>query len=288
MNILATTDGSPRSIQVLAHAAALQRATGGEFILLRVINPLTDLGKVFAPSVEAAVTELRETWRSGLQHVLTDVGLSNARVEVVALEHKERAHHAIARVARASGTEVIAMDSRGAGAVRHAIVGSVAMSVVGEWDGPTFLTGPKVEAPKQGSEPYHIMITDDGSPASESMFAAMAPLLDGTNVQCTLLNVYSPVASDRGEQVERTAAMERLKELRKLLPASIRVEVTVRVVSVAGGIDTAVIAAAQEFGADAIAMATHGHSARYHLFAGSTAMGVVGRSPVPVFLKRPD
>ncbi len=288
MNILATTDGSPHSIQVLTQVAALQAATGGEVVFVRVLNPLTDLGGVYAQSVAEATDEVRATWQKGLEEILADSGIANARPMVAVLAHKERAHKAIARVATEVGAEVVAMSSRGAGAIRHAIVGSVAMSVVGEWSGPTFLVGPRAAAPKDDGQPYHVLITDDGSPAAKTMVEAMAPLLDGTKTQATLINVYSPAVADRGEQVERADAMERLKAYRKLLPEDIEVEVAVRVIATAGGIDTSIIAAAEEFGCDAIAMATHGHSARYHLFAGSTAMGVVAKAPVPVFLKRPD
>ena len=56
------------------------------------------------------------------------------------------------------------------------------------------------------------------------------------------------------------------------------------VVPPGAGIDTAIIEAAKELGADAIASATHGHSARRHLIAGSTALGVARLAPVPVIL----
>lgn len=287
MNILATTDGSPHSLQVLGHVAALQSATGGHVTLTRILNPLTDLGGVYAPSVQAATEQVRATWLPGLEAVLADAGLSDASANVTVLVHKERAQHGIARAAQEVGAELIAMDSRGAGAIKHALVGSVAMSTIGEFEGPVLLSGPKAGPPKPRTAPYHILMTDDGSPAAKAIFEAMAPLLEGTETQVTLIHIYSPVATDRGEQVERKDAMERLKDYRKLLPSSIRVEVGVRVISVAGGVDTAILAAADEFGADAIAMATHGHSARYHLFAGSTAMSIVGKSPVPVILRRP-
>ena len=44
MKILVTTDGSPRSLTALPHAAALARATGSTVTLVRVLDQLMDLG----------------------------------------------------------------------------------------------------------------------------------------------------------------------------------------------------------------------------------------------------
>jgi nucleotide-binding universal stress UspA family protein len=46
----------------------------------------------------------------------------------------------------------------------------------------------------------------------------------------------------------------------------------------------AIVRAAQEYEASAIAMATHGHSVVRHLVAGSTALRVLRQSPLPVLM----
>ena len=61
-------------------------------------------------------------------------------------------------------------------------------------------------------------------------------------------------------------------------------EEVARVVPPGAGVEAAIAGAARELRADAIASATHGHSARRHLVAGSTALGVVKLAEVPVIL----
>ena len=65
----------------------------------------------------------------------------------------------------------------------------------------------------------------------------------------------------------------RLEALLERIPAGVETTVHVKAVQESANIAASVIDAAVELGADAIASATHGHSARRHLVAGSTALG---------------
>lgn len=78
--------------------------------------------------------------------------------------------------------------------------------------------------------------------------------------------------------------MAELRPLLERVPAGVEAAAVVRVVPPGAGIDTAIAGAAADLRADAIASATHGHSARRHLVAGSTALGVVKLAEVPVIL----
>jgi nucleotide-binding universal stress UspA family protein len=64
------------------------------------------------------------------------------------------------------------------------------------------------------------------------------------------------------------------------------VETLVREIPLGAGVDTTIIETAQELGAHAIAMSTHGHSAGRHVVMGSVAMLLLGRSPLPLLLAR--
>ena len=60
----------------------------------------------------------------------------------------------------------------------------------------------------------------------------------------------------------------------------------VREIPVGGGVDTAIMEVADEARCDAIAMSTHGASARHHVLMGSVAMSVLGRSHLPLIVVR--
>jgi nucleotide-binding universal stress UspA family protein len=61
-----------------------------------------------------------------------------------------------------------------------------------------------------------------------------------------------------------------------------------REIPIGGGIDTAIMEVAAEVGAHAIAMATHGTSARHNVLMGSVAMSILGRSRLPLIVARAE
>ena len=74
MKILVTTDGSPRSLTALPHAAALARATGSTLTLLRVLDQLMDLGDHFAVKLDDAVARATTEWEASLAAALQSAG----------------------------------------------------------------------------------------------------------------------------------------------------------------------------------------------------------------------
>lgn len=282
MKVLVTTDGSERSLSALPHAAAFARATGSPLTLMRALDPLLDLGDYFALKVEEAVTLATADWEARLAVVLQRAGVEGEPL-VVRKDDGEETWDAIIRAANARGVSLIAMDSRGAGAIRHALLGSVAMGLVGHTELPVMVSGPNIE-PVAGNDGYHIIATTDGSPASLAVARALGPLVGNAGVKVTLLRLCWPGTAERG--AEEIAAQ--MQTFRSHLPASARVTEDVREMAMVSGSAPAIIAVAQDLGAAAIAIATHGHSAAYHLFGGSTALGVVGQSPIPVILARSE
>ena len=280
MNVLVTTDGSERSLHALPHAAAFARATGSQITLLRVLDPLLDVGNQFALHVDEAVEKVSAAWQAELTSTLAGAGISGDAL-VARKVHGEDTWDTIIRVAGSLGASLIAMDTRGAGAVRHAILGSVAMGLVGHAELPIMVTGPSIQPPAADSS-YRIVATTDGSPASLAVVRALGPILETGAVDVTLLRLCWP-----GTASHSTAdCAAQLRAFRQGLPDSLRVMEDVREMALVNGAAPAIITVAQELGASAIAMATHGHSAAYHLFGGSTALGVVTQSPLPVVLTR--
>lgn len=284
MKILATTDGSPRSRAVIPHAASLTAAVDGELLLLRVLSPMLDCGDVHTPTLHEAVRIVAERWSEGLAATLTEVEATGRGV-VEVRRHGEEIHETILRVASDQGADLVAMSSRGSGLVRHAILGSVALNVLGKTPIPLFIAGERVTDPTRGGM-YHIVVTTDGSEDATRAVEAVVPLSMHESVQVTLLRVHETRSGDRGDVVEAAAAAEALGRLRERFPIPETIRTVVRHIVSLGGVDTAILDAACELGASAIAISTHGHSAKYHVFMGSTALGVLRQSTLPLLLVR--
>lgn len=281
MNILVTTDGSERSLCILPHAARLAAALGAQVHLARVLDPRADAAGVVAERLAAAVAAVRADWEADLRAALERAGIEGD-VHVIERRWGEDVPRAIHRAADDLGAALLAIHTRGAGAIRHAVLGSVAMGVVAAADLPVMTLAGCPPAPV-GAGPYHLLVTTDGSPDSRSVLPAIAPLLVPGRVRVTLAEVVVMRALET-EAEAKARALPALEALRPRIPAGVEVAYHLPVVPPGAGIDTAIIEAARDLAADAVACATHGHSARRHLVAGSTALGVVRLAPVPVIL----
>ena len=279
MNVLVTNDGSERSLEVLPHAGAFARAIGADLLLLRVLDPRSDCADELSTTLDEAVERTSAAWTADLAEALARHGVAGQPL-VVIRERAEDTWDTIGRAAAAHDAFLIAMATRGAGRLHHLLAGSVAMGLVGSTDLPVMVTGPKVEPPIT-SRRYHLLATTDGSPASMAVVRAVRPAVTA-GLDVTLLRLCWPGAADEA----RAECDENLARLRAELPESDRIAELVREVPLVDGVVDAIVAASTELGASAIAMATHGHGAAYHLFAGSVALSVVGKSPLPVILAR--
>lgn len=284
MKILATTDGSPRSEFVIPHAARLALAVDGELLLLRGLSPVLDCADVHVPTLHEAVRVVADRWSSELAAMLANVRPPGRGV-VEVRRHGEEIHDTILRFVSEQGVDVLAMSSRGSGLVRHAVLGSVALRVLGKTPIPMLVAGERVADPTRRGK-YHIVVTTDGSDDATHAIEAVSSLSERESVKVTLLRVHVPRVGDRGDAVEAKAAGEALDQLRERFPNPHNVNAVVRTIVRLGGVDTAILNIAEELGASAIALSTHGHSAKYHVFMGSTALGVLRQSALPLLLVR--
>lgn len=281
MKILVTTDGSERSLCVLPHAGRFATATGAELVLMRVLDPRTDASGDVAPTLEEALVQVRERWTAELNETLNTHGIAGGTY-IAERKWGEDIPTTIHRAADETAATLLAMDSRGRGALRHALLGSVSMGVISKADLPVMTHTGTPELPgNQG--PYHILVTYDGSADARSVFPGLGEILVPGKVKVTLLEVVEMKALEPEAEAE-ARGMAELRPLLERIPAGVEATAVVRVIPPAAGIDTAIAGAAEDLRADAIASATHGHSARRHLVAGSTALGVVKLARVPVIL----
>jgi nucleotide-binding universal stress UspA family protein len=268
--VLVTTDGSTHSHRVLPHAALLATALRAPLVLLQVAEGAeTDIGRAAGDAADTLE-------RLGIEGEV----LAEAR------QAEEETAAAILRVADRLGAAVLSIDSRGHGALRHALHGSVAMDVLKTASLPMLVSGPNLELPAAEAAPYRIVATSDGSPASEAVLSRLAGLAANGGIAVALLRVHEHEPGGRDNEAALRTCREQLETARRMLPASLSVDVVVRDIPLGAGVDTAIIETAQEVGAHAIAMSTHGHSARRHVVMGSVAMTLLGRSPLPLLLAR--
>ncbi len=281
MKILVTTDGTQESLCILPHAGRIAAALGAKLALLRVLDPRVDAADVIAPTVAEAVAQVREKWDGELREELARQGMAG---EAVIAERKwgESVADTVHRAADELPAVMLAMASRGRGALKHVFLGSVSMDVVSQADLPVMvLTGCPPIAPDDRE--FRLLITSDGSPDARSVLGGLGPLLTPGRTRVTLMEVAVMSAQETEAEAEERVRGP-LEALASRVPEGIECDVAIRVVPPAAGIDTAIAVAAKELGADAVAMATHGHSARRHLVAGSVALGVVKQAEVPVIL----
>lgn len=284
VSILVTTDGSQLSRSVLPHAVRLAVACDARLVLARVLDPAADLPNNHGNARQATVPDIARAWQAELEAVLQAAGASGTAL-VALREHEESTHEAIIRIAAEQDASLIAMHSRGSGALRHALLGSVAMGVLGHWPGPLLLTGGHARPPA-ASGPYSIVITSDGSPASLGVVPAIEPILAPGRIPVTLVRVCEPRSGRPGPEEEHAACLRQLESLRALLPAGVPAECRCCAAAYEQPVAGAIVEAAGEVSADSIAMSTQGHGALRHLLAGSVALDVLQRSPVPVVLAR--
>lgn len=284
MRLLTTTDSSAHSLRVLPHAAKFAAGLGGELVLLRVFDPRVDAASEPGVTLAEATASAMQRWRKELLALLEREGIAGDAI-VGQKGRGEEMHAALLRIAGESGAGMMAMDSRGAGALRHALLGSVAMGIIGNSKLPVLVTGQKAEAPAPGGA-LRLVVTNDGSAAALDVVNELAPLLEGREVEVTLLRVYEGAIGDAGRQAEAESAAAELEAVARRFPKGPAVRVAVEAAKGLEKVDAAIVRVAVECGASAIAMSTHGHSARRHLLAGSVALGVLAKSPVPLILAR--
>ncbi len=285
MRIVATTDGSLRSLAVLPHAAAFANASRSELVLLRVLDPQRDVPRSKGVPAYKRVKPIVSVWTDELRATLDVFSIAGEPI-VDVMRRGERVHDAIARVADKMGARMIALSSRGAGAIRHALIGSVAARLIGSSGLPVLTAGPLVGQTRKARQ-YKILATTDGSTASRDVLDAIGPYMERSSMKLFLLRVYVPTLGDRGERAEMADCRKRIRKLQEEFAP----HVTRSMVSHLEGLDRlddAILQAAEKVTAHAIAMSTYGHSAGRHLLVGSTALGVLSRSRSPLILARAE
>jgi nucleotide-binding universal stress UspA family protein len=295
--IIVPLDGSPLSHAALPLARSLAEITGAGVTLLSVIDPPRDF--YLAPQ-DSSATRLRpkdvehlaeEERRLGnyLEGVKTT--FDNTRVSID-VRLGDPADEILEAAESGSGTAIV-MASHGRTGIGRMFLGSVANRVVQTTSVPVFV----MRAASDSRDEYgklklnNIAIPLDGSKLAEQAME-QAYQVFRQNVRYTLMRIVEPIAPGQAYTSEAIANYER--EARNIAEDYIREKVDeltsrgatanadVRVIQPALGITQI----ASEFGADLIAMSTHGRSGMGRFLMGSVAERVLRNADRPVMLMR--
>lgn len=265
MAIFCSSDGSIRSLRALPHAALLARVTGEELVL-------------------GAVLDDGGLDREGMETLLTR-GLGNlpGRVLVAAALPGESTVEALLRTADAAGARLIACDTRGAGVLRHALIGSVALKLLQESPVPMLMTGPKIEHPANGNDTrFHIALASDGGARADSRLGMFGDLLGMPGITGSVIAVSVPVLR------ELESAMSDLERRCRAVATPLGLEVFVDRAQAFEKLEDSLIRMAQTHGANAIGLGTANSGLGRHVLRGSLALATLNKSPLPVIVKRTD
>src|SRR5690606_19376793 len=134
-----------------------------EVLVTRVLDPRIDAAGATGSSLDEAIERARARWTDELGKHLE--GATSARVLIPVRERREDVAHVLLRTAADEETSLIALATRGTGAVRHALMGSVSLGVLGRSECPVMFVGDNANG-VAASDPYHICVTSDGSDSS--------------------------------------------------------------------------------------------------------------------------
>ena len=284
MNILVSTDRVERSLSVFLTRGGSTKALQRMVVLCRVPTLAWDAADVVTPKLEDAVVQVESRWKTELTEVLQR---QPRKAKLRFREHLEtkksrtRFTGGGLKPRRSPCNRVSRKWHPAACAHRECRMG-----VLSRADLPSRKPGRCGRSPPR----YGGSITHDrdfeGSPNSRSVLDGLKALFVPGKVRLTLFQGVVTTPQAAGSE-SADGGLADLKALAATLQQEIEVECLVREIPAgAPAAQLAILEVAKELNVDAIASATHGHSALRHVVAGSVALGVLKDATVPVILVR--
>jgi nucleotide-binding universal stress UspA family protein len=273
--ILVPLDGSPLAESALPIASALARRCAASLALVRAAYYDSQLSDV-AGDHYRAVGEA-EAYLNQLLERLTAQGLS-VSAEVPYGDARPADWILSESVSRDAALVIMAThDREGVDRLLHRGVG---LAVVQASKAPVMLVHSSDPVLAQRFEAEHpvLAVPLDGSDLSESVLPAATSLAQAIQGELLLVTV----AGSGSEQDAASAYLDGVCQ--RIQPSVTRATGVVR----AGDPAHEIAATADEYGAAAVIMATHGRTGLARLALGSVAEGVLHHSTVPAILLRPE
>ncbi len=259
-------DGSEVADAALVPGAELARRAGARLVLLAARWP----------------GARESTMRSYLD---AHVAFLGAPVESWVVTDTEPAD-AIAAAGAEAGA-LVCMATRGRGAFRAALLGSVAEAVVRTAQGPLVLVGPSFDRGWTLAERPAILVGTDGSDRARAAALAATDVAGAIDARIDLVCVLDPVDEARAGIARRsTKDVARLADLADELRAR-GADVSARPLD---GFDPASVLQlhARDRASSLVAVGTHGRSGVSRAALGSVAFKVVRHSRLPVLVTGPE
>jgi nucleotide-binding universal stress UspA family protein len=334
--VLVPLDGSDLAEGILPYVSVLAKGLGFPLVLLSVIDPntieLPERFRIDGPQDQAdylveTAGRFRDTRSSAerkvqghhlherggpyasqlydrvgsdakrrLEEVTKRLSADDVRVEsLVGFGH---AAEEIVEVAEREGCDLIAMSTRGRGALARGILGSVTDKVIHSSHVPILAITPEKaeEYWRDGVTMSKIIVPLDGSPLAESVLPYVEHLARKMSLEVILARAvhvgatyYADGFPGAGavdlEKEIRGAATEYLKEVARRLRGK---GLTVQWKLLSGHPGTTIVDLAQETPQDVIAVATHGRSGVTRWVLGSVAEALVRSAGDPVLVIPPE
>jgi nucleotide-binding universal stress UspA family protein len=261
--IIVPTDGSDYSWRAVAVGEALARQCSAELWLLEVVTYAND------------VRRAEELTRTRLAEVPLAVP---ANVCARVLERSVGA--TIADQATSGEGGIVVMSTFGRGRT-EAILGSVAVDVLREMNGPVVLVGPKADTERVDHR-GQLVVPVDGSHSSESTVALAAEWAIAIAARPWVVEVLDPEQVRVDDSVESSYAARLARDLGRTSHLDAQYEVLHDKHP-----GRAIGQFAESIGASLIVASTHGRTGLARLALGSTAMEIVRHAACPVVLRRP-
>ncbi len=286
--ILVPVDFSPPSRAAFDYALAFAKTEGASLVIVHAVYLPSD---VRAPGEWR--TNLRAAAMRGMQEIQDAAEAADVAVETeITSEH---AIESVERLIREKDIDLVAIGSRGHGALRHALLGSVARQVLAIATCPVLTITHLTAIPKPGEAITikRILVPTDFSPSAEAAFLWATDFAKAHGASLHLLNAQHidvPMPGPPGAALppslvgELRDAAEKRMELEAGKLRDMGLEVTTEVVWESPA--SATREAVKTTDADLIVMGTRGQTGFAHILLGSVAERTIHVAPCPVVTLR--
>jgi nucleotide-binding universal stress UspA family protein len=289
--ILVPLDGSELSEEALPYAVEIARRADGEIVLITAIQPVG----IWDATASAINWEREEK--------VAEEYLEERREHLEAHQVKARqvrmhgdAAVAILEASEDEAADLIVMSTHGRSGITRWLFGSVADRVINHSLRPLLVIRPGDGEAGRAPVFKKILVPLDGSRAAESVLPFVKEIAGLFDSSLVLYHAIPPISAYPGfetvnppadgralEDMQRQARELLSERARRLEGEGIKTTIAVSVDLPMDGI----LHAAEETGADLIAIGTHGRSGLGRLLLGSVASGVTSRARIPCLLMRP-
>ena len=289
MHIFLTTDGSPKAREAEQLLAKFPFGADPR-VTIATVCPAADLHSIGA-DVTSPITEMLDQCRSEAAQLLLEVAERckqwTPHVDRLLLDGHPAEE--LLKAAERLHPDLIAVGSRGLGAVRRMLLGSVSERLAKHAPCSVLVS----HLPEGRDSVKSIVITSDGSPASEEAIRRFSDLPLSSDCEVHLMAVVETVHVYGTEMVlegvggiegERQAAAKRLSQAAARFEGKVG-EVTTEV-HTSSDVAGEILDVAEKRKADVIVLGSQGKSAWERFLLGSVSLRVLHHTPCSVWIER--